>query len=77
MAKTPKKKADARSIRSYLILSAVASVFVGVLVYGGTRSFERTAVWVGLTFIITLVAIATLALSVKDDDADPNKPRLK
>ena len=77
MAKTPKKKADARSIRSYLTLSAIASVFVGVLVYGGTRSVERTSVWVGLTFIITLVVIATLALPVKDDDADPNKPRLK
>jgi len=77
MANTPKKKADARSIRTYLTLSVVAAAFVGALVYGGTRSFDRTAIWVALTFIISLVGIATLALSVKDDDADPNKPRLK
>jgi hypothetical protein len=34
-------------------------------------------IWSGLTFIIVLVGIATLALSVKEDDSDPNKPRLK
>ena len=84
MAKTPKKKSEARSIRTYLTLSAVAAVFVGVLVFFGTGgvdeaegAWERTMIWSALTFIITLVGIATLALSVKEDDSDPNKPRLK
>ena len=39
-------------------------------------AWERTMIWSGLTFIIVLVGIATLALSVKEDDSDPNKPRL-
>ena len=84
MANTPKKKAEARSIRSYLTLSFVASAFVSVLVFFGTGgtaqaegAFERTAIWFGITFIVSLVSIATLALNVKEDDADPNKPRLK
>jgi Na+/melibiose symporter-like transporter len=84
MAKTPKKKSEARSIRTYLTLSAVAAVFVGVLVFFGTGgvdeaegAWERTMIWSALTFIIVLVGIATLALSVKEDDSDPNKPRLK
>jgi formate/nitrite transporter FocA (FNT family) len=84
MSKSQKKPAAARSIRTYLTLSFVAAVFVAVLVFFGTGgvdqaegSFQRTAIWFGLTFIVSLVGIATLALTVKEDDADPNKPRLK
>lgn len=84
MANTPKKKAPARSIRTYLTLSFAAAAFVSVLVFFGTGgvtqaegAFQRTAIWFGITFIVSLVTIATLALSVKEDDLDPNKPRLK
>jgi hypothetical protein len=84
MAKTPKKTFDARSMRSYLTLSFIAAAFVGVLVFFGTGgagrpegALERTAIWFTITFIVSLVSIATLALSVKEDNQDPNKPRLK
>ncbi|MEO0313061.1 MAG: hypothetical protein RL140_291 [Actinomycetota bacterium] len=60
----------------YLTLSAIAAVFVGVLVYFGTRNWDQTFIWSGLTFIVVLVGIATLALSVKDDDFDGTTPRL-
>lgn len=63
-------------VRVYLSLSALAAIFVGVLVYFGTRNWDETFIWAGLTFIIVLVGIATLALSVKDDDFDGNTPRL-
>lgn len=63
-------------VRVYLSLSAIAAIFVGVLVYFGTRDFNQMWIWGGLTFIIVLVGIATLALSVKDDDFDGNTPRL-
>lgn len=83
MTNTPKKR-DPRSIGSYLTLAVVAASFVSVFVFFGTGglvqaegAFQRTAIWFGLTFIVTLVTIATLALSVKEDDSDPNKPRLK
>jgi formate/nitrite transporter FocA (FNT family) len=84
MSTKPKKKAAARSIRTYLTLSFAAAAFVSVLVFFGTGgvdeaqgSWERTSIWFAITFIVSLVSISTLALTVKDDDADPNKPRLK
>jgi len=60
----------------YFIISAIATVFVGVLVYFGTRKVDQTLIWAGLTFIVVLVGIATLSLSVKDDDFDGSTPRL-
>ena len=77
MAKKTRKKADARSARTYISLSFVAAIFVGVIVWGNSRDFERVAIWSGLTFIVVLVTIATMALSVKDEPADEGKPRLK
>lgn len=84
MATKPKKKSAARSIRTYLTLSFAAAVFVSVLVFFGTGgvdeaqgAWERTSIWFAITFIVSLVSIATLALTVKEDDADPTKPRLK
>ena len=63
-------------VRVYLTLSAIAAIFVGVLVYFGTRKWDQTFIWSGMTFIVVLVGIATLALSVKDDDFDGTTPRL-
>jgi len=63
-------------VTAYLTLSAIAAAFVGVLVYFGTRKWDQTWIWTGLTFIIVIVGIATLALSVKDDDFDGTTPRL-
>lgn len=65
------------NLKSYMVISTIAAVVVGVLVYFGTR-FVETGVTAGLiTFIVSLVAIATMDLSYKPDDHDPNKPRLR
>ncbi|MBP6187262.1 MAG: hypothetical protein KA421_05860 [Rhodoluna sp.] len=68
-----------KSLRVFLTLSFVAAAFVGVLVLAATNygAVVEALIWAGVTFIVVLVAIATMALSVKDDDADPNQPRLK
>jgi glucan phosphoethanolaminetransferase (alkaline phosphatase superfamily) len=73
MTQKPKKPLG---VRVYLTLSAFAAIFVAVLVYFGTRNWTQTWIWGGLTFIVVLVAIATMALSVKDDDFDGSTPRL-
>lgn len=73
MTKNQKKPVG---VAAYFILSAIAAAFVGVLVYFGTRKWDQTWIWSGLTFIIVIVGIATLALSVKDDDFDGSTPRL-
>jgi len=77
MAKPQKKKSEARSLRTYLTLSAIAAVFVGVLVWGGVRDMTTVFIWSAVTFIVSVVSIATLALTVKEDPRDPNEPRLK
>ena len=68
-----------RSLRVYLTLSLIASAFVGILVLASTNYLEpiKALVWAGITFIVVLVAIATMALSVKDEENDPSKPKLK
>jgi predicted PurR-regulated permease PerM len=65
------------NLRSYLTISTVAALFVGVLVYFGTRFLETAIIWSLVTFIISLVAVATMDLSYKPDDHDPDRPRLR
>ena len=64
------------SLRTYLLLSLIASAFLGVIVYFPTQSIEETLIASGITFIVTVVVIATLDLSAKEDSTDPDKPRL-
>jgi hypothetical protein len=58
-------------------LSVVAGLFTGILVYFGTRFIETAIVWGLLTFIVVIVIVATLDLSFKPDDQDPNRPKLR
>jgi hypothetical protein len=64
-------------VRVFLTLSFISAAIVGILVWGGTRLINESLIWAGITFIVVLVTIATLALMVKDDEFDPDKPRLK
>jgi hypothetical protein len=72
-------KNNPRSLRVFLTLSVVAAAFVGILVLAATnyQAVSEALIWAGVTFIVVLVAIATMALSVKDEDNDPSKPKLK
>jgi uncharacterized membrane protein len=62
---------------TFLILSAVAASFVGVLVYFGVRKIDSALIAAGVTFIVSLVGIATLALMVPEQKNDPDKPVLR
>jgi hypothetical protein len=64
-------------VRVYLTLSFISAAVVGFFVWGGVRQIGETLIWAGITFIVVLVGIATLALTVKDDDHSPDEPRLK
>ena len=66
------------SLRNYLTLSLIAALFVGIMVLAATHyvAVVEALIWAGVTFIVVLVGIATLALTVKDQEDDPNKPRL-
>ncbi len=73
------------SLRTYLLVSLAASAFLGVIVYYGTRrpdepflaSANLALIAAGITFIVTIVVIATLELSSKDDSTPADQPRLK
>jgi hypothetical protein len=62
---------------TFLMLSAVAAVFVGVLVFFGVRKVDMALIAAGITFIVSLVGIATLALMVPEQKNDPDKPVLR
>jgi uncharacterized membrane protein YkgB len=62
---------------TFLILSAVAAAFVGVLVFFGVRKIDMALIAAGVTFIVALVGIATLALMVPEQNNDPEKPVLR
>lgn len=65
------------NLKSYMIMSAIAAIFVGVIVLYGTRFVETAIIWGLVTFIVSLVIVATLDLSFKPDDEDPNRPKLR
>jgi hypothetical protein len=60
-------------VTTFLTLSAVAGVFVGAMVYFAVDMLESAIIWGGLTFIVSLVAISTMALMVPDNNNDPDK----
>ena len=62
---------------TFLTLSAVAAAFVGVLVFFGVRKIDMALIAAGVTFIVALVGIATLALTVPEQNNDPDKPVLR
>lgn len=65
------------NLKSYLIFSFSAAVFTGIIVAFGTRIVENAIVGALIAFIVSIVFVATLDLSFKPDEQDPNKPRLR
>jgi hypothetical protein len=60
-------------VTTFLTLSAAASVFVGAMVFFAVDMLESAIIWGGLTFIVSLVAISTMALMVPENKNDPDK----
>ena len=65
------------NLKAYMIMSGFAAAFVGLIVLYGTRFWETAVIWSLVTFIASLVIVATLDLSFKPDDQDPNRPKLR
>jgi hypothetical protein len=60
-------------VTTFITLSAVAGVFVGAMVFFAVDMIESAFIWGGLTFIVSLVAISTMALMVPENNNDPDK----
>lgn len=50
-----------------LVLSAIVGVFVGLVVAGSIRSVATGAIFAGVGFIVSLVVLATLAITTRPD----------
>lgn len=72
---TPKN--DAKGVRTYLTFSLIVGLGFGIIWFAGIRNLEGSLIAAGLAFIVSLVAVATFALTVKDDAQSPDEPRLK
>jgi hypothetical protein len=50
-----------------LVLSAIVAVFVGLVVAASIRSITTGAIFAGVGFIVSLVVLATLAITTRPD----------
>ena len=77
---------SARSARTrpaeLIALAGVAAIFVGIVVFMSTRTFDLSIVATGAAFIVALVVLAMLALAAGPigretdlDGGDPTAPR--
>lgn len=49
------------------MLAAIVAVFIGLVVLFSTRNLELAVIFLGVSFIVSLVVIAMLSLAVKPD----------
>jgi F0F1-type ATP synthase assembly protein I len=53
-----------------LVMSAIVGVFVGLVVAGSVREIGLGAIFGGVAFIVSLVILATLAITTKPDETE-------
>ncbi|CAN5324319.1 hypothetical protein BH09ACT1_BH09ACT1_01380 [soil metagenome] len=51
----------------FVMLAAIVAVFIGLVVLFSTRNLELAVIFLGVSFIVSLVVIAMLSLAVKPD----------
>ncbi|MFB2598931.1 hypothetical protein ACEXQE_14160 [Herbiconiux sp. P17] len=56
-----------------LVLSAVMSLFVGLVVLLSTREIILALIFFGVAFIVSLVIMAMFSLSIKPNDAEQHE----
>ena len=67
----PSRKDRLRPLE-YLVLSAIIAGFVGIVVLLSTRQITLSLIFFGITFIVSLVTIAMLALAIKPGPDEKN-----
>ncbi|HEY1530472.1 MAG TPA: hypothetical protein VGF80_06625 [Galbitalea sp.] len=67
---TPPSRRDRFRPLELLIMAAIVAVFVGVVVAGSTRDIRLGGIFAGVGFIVTLVVLATLAITTRPDEEE-------
>ena len=70
-------KSKSTSLRSMIVLSLVASLFVAAIAWGAFDDLTRVGIAAGATFVIVLFGFLALNWAAKDDNVKPGEPRLK
>jgi hypothetical protein len=64
---TPPSRRDRFRPVELLVMSAIVGVFVGLVVAGSIRNIVTGAIFGGIGFIVSLVVLATLAITTHPD----------
>jgi hypothetical protein len=64
---TPPSRRDRFRPIELLAFAAIVAVFVGVVAAGSTRDIRLGGIFAGVGFIVSLVVLATLAITTKPD----------
>jgi hypothetical protein len=64
---TPPSRRDRFRPVELLIFAAIVAVFIGLVVAGSTRDLRLGGIFAGVGFIVSLVVLATLAITTKPD----------
>lgn len=64
---TPPSRRDRFRPVELLVFAAIVAVFIGLVVAGSTRDIRLGAIFAGVGFIVSLVVLATLAITTKPD----------
>jgi hypothetical protein len=67
---TPPSRRDRFRPVELLVMSAIVAVFIGLVVAGSVRNFELGAIFAGVAFILSLVILATLAITTRPDEEE-------
>jgi hypothetical protein len=64
---TPPSRRDRFRPVELLVFAAIVAIFIGVVVAGSTRDIRLGGIFAGIGFIVSLVVLATLAITTKPD----------
>jgi hypothetical protein len=64
---TPPSRRDRFRPVELLVIAAIVAVFIGLVVAGSTRDIRLGGIFAGVGFIVSLVVLATLAITTKPD----------
>ena len=72
------KQKSATSLSTIIRISALSALFVGIVLWGAVREWNRVFIFAGSTFVVVFLGFIVLNwLAKPDEDVTPGKPRLK
>jgi quinol-cytochrome oxidoreductase complex cytochrome b subunit len=64
---TPPTRRDRFRPVELLVFAAIVAIFIGLVVAGSIRNIEIGGIFAGIAFIVSLVVLATLAITTRPD----------